>query len=352
MKYKLTLALASSILIIVLIFITWNVFKDKESTSVQNNIKNFVSVTGTDEDELWFYRVNSVKYNKYDNNVYVVDSGNYRIVVLDSDLNYITDFGREGQGPSDFKNPKDIAFDKKGNIVVADRGNNRIQILNKDFKYVSGFRIKDIASFSQSGVLTDSQGRIYINAPSNKSLITVFDIEGNEITNFGEIITEIPAATKDPGAITAADNAVKFAIDGDDNIYCAFFNYPVIRKYDNNFKLKFEINYENLSVAKSIKKRYERIEKEKPSSVNNLMITYRPKAYVKNISADDHYLYLKFGMDDVIYVFDKYNGDLLDERVDFKYERGAKYFDCFDFSSNNFIYAFNRKDMCVVKFKK
>jgi DNA-binding beta-propeller fold protein YncE len=60
-------------------------------------------------------------------NVYVADSTNYRIQVLDKDLNYITQFGSEGTGSGQFENPWGVTVDKNGYIYVVDAGNHRVE---------------------------------------------------------------------------------------------------------------------------------------------------------------------------------------------------------------------------------
>lgn len=75
-----------------------------------------------------------------DGRVYVLDAGNSRIVVLDMDGNYITQFGRHGDGPGEFdfldgrriglvgrNYAGSVAVDDDGFIYVADVGNRRIQ---------------------------------------------------------------------------------------------------------------------------------------------------------------------------------------------------------------------------------
>ena len=69
--------------------------------------------------------------------VYVGDTGNHRIQILDGNLNFIGNFGGRGQ----FKRPQDISFADDGNNVtmyVADHGNNRIQVFTANDIVYSG----------------------------------------------------------------------------------------------------------------------------------------------------------------------------------------------------------------------
>jgi tripartite motif-containing protein 71 len=63
------------------------------------------------------------------NNVYVLDSGNYRIQKFTNDGKFITSWGTQfsGEGQFDYV-VSDIATDSSGNVYVSDYGNDRIQV--------------------------------------------------------------------------------------------------------------------------------------------------------------------------------------------------------------------------------
>jgi DNA-binding beta-propeller fold protein YncE len=60
-------------------------------------------------------------------NVYVIDLKNLRIQKFDSNGNYLTQWGTEGDDEGQFTHPFDIAIDDQNNIYVSDIGNNTIQ---------------------------------------------------------------------------------------------------------------------------------------------------------------------------------------------------------------------------------
>ncbi|MDR3738541.1 MAG: SMP-30/gluconolactonase/LRE family protein [Terracidiphilus sp.] len=67
-----------------------------------------------------------------DGNVYVADTLNNRVEIFDADGNFISEFGKHGDGPGYFARPKGIAVDADGHIWVADQMQDRLQAFNRD----------------------------------------------------------------------------------------------------------------------------------------------------------------------------------------------------------------------------
>ena len=62
-----------------------------------------------------------------ESHVYVTDHYNNRIQKFDSSGTFITTWGSEPPGDSEFSYPKGVAVDDAGNVYVADTNNHRIQ---------------------------------------------------------------------------------------------------------------------------------------------------------------------------------------------------------------------------------
>lgn len=99
-----------------------------------------------------------------DGNLYVADTGNQRIEILDSNGLFIRAFGAQGDRPGEFIRPKGIAVDSEGHIYVADAEFNNFQILTKEGQPLLavgtlGTRSGEFALVA--GIHVDAKDRIY-----------------------------------------------------------------------------------------------------------------------------------------------------------------------------------------------
>jgi DNA-binding beta-propeller fold protein YncE len=67
-----------------------------------------------------------------DGNVYVTDTLNNRVEIFDAVGNFISEFGKAGDGPGHFARPKGIAIDSDGHIWVTDEVQSRVQVFDKE----------------------------------------------------------------------------------------------------------------------------------------------------------------------------------------------------------------------------
>jgi DNA-binding beta-propeller fold protein YncE len=67
-----------------------------------------------------------------DGNVYVTDTLNCRVEIFDADGNFLSTFGKEGDGAGQFERPKGIAVDSDGHIWVVDGAQDRVKVFDSD----------------------------------------------------------------------------------------------------------------------------------------------------------------------------------------------------------------------------
>ena len=100
-----------------------------------------------------------------DQNVYVTDTLNDRVEVFDADGNFISTFGKNGDGAGYFTRPKGIAVDADGHIWVADEMQDRLQVFNQQGQLLTyiGMGHGDLPGQFKSlvGVAIDKQNRVF-----------------------------------------------------------------------------------------------------------------------------------------------------------------------------------------------
>lgn len=110
-----------------------------------------------------------------DNMIYICDSGNNRIIELESgegglEVKRIINSFRGDIENTTFSNPTDVAVSAEGDIYVADQSNNRILKLDKNLNYLLQFdkptdaALGENAVFTPSKIAIDTAGRVYCSA--------------------------------------------------------------------------------------------------------------------------------------------------------------------------------------------
>jgi DNA-binding beta-propeller fold protein YncE len=100
-----------------------------------------------------------------DGNVYVADTLNNRVEIFDADGNFISTFGKAGDGPGYFARPKGVAVDSDGHIWVADQMQDRLQVFNREgqlLTYIGSGHGELPGQFkSLAGVAVDKHNRVF-----------------------------------------------------------------------------------------------------------------------------------------------------------------------------------------------
>ena len=132
--------------------------------------------------------------------VYVADTGNNRIVVMDEAMTRIEDVidGFINQGKEDgFNQPGGVCISEKGQIYVADSQNRRVVVLEKDHSLVriiadpQSESLEDGFVFTPLRIAVDYADRLYVIAQNMFEGIMVFEENGKFSTFFGTIDVEI-----------------------------------------------------------------------------------------------------------------------------------------------------------------
>jgi DNA-binding beta-propeller fold protein YncE len=99
-----------------------------------------------------------------DGNLYVADTLNNRIQIFDADGNYISMFGKAGDGPGYFARPKGVAIDADGHVWVADAIQDRVQVFTSEGQllvYVGGHGELPGQFSTLAGITIDNRNRVF-----------------------------------------------------------------------------------------------------------------------------------------------------------------------------------------------
>lgn len=117
-------------------------------------------------------------------NLYVVDSNEQKILVFTPDLKFKFMFGEKGAGAGKFFKIDDICVDMKGRIYVADSFGGKVQVFGQNGEY-----LLSIGKHAEKGFIyhpisidVDAYNRLWI-IDSQKQAILVFDLNGNLLFN-------------------------------------------------------------------------------------------------------------------------------------------------------------------------
>jgi DNA-binding beta-propeller fold protein YncE len=201
-------------------------------------------------------------------NVYVIDLKNFRVQKFDSNGNYLTQWGTEGDGEGQFTEPFDIAIDKQNNIYVSDVESNTIQKFDETGRFLLrwgkyGYNdgafsdVYSVAIAPNGNVLvTDATGRIQKFDSNGQFLSMIFpepidsqsaflgniavDNQGNIYVAdwYGERIVKFDPEGKALAAWSGSDvgidwfvNMQDIAVEQQGNIYLTDGTEDLVRKF-------------------------------------------------------------------------------------------------------------------------
>lgn len=161
-----------------------------------------LSLGAEKDDNYLFHRVRGLAVDD-ENNIYVVDMGNYRIQKFDQKGKYLRTIGRKGQGPGEFNLPTTMFIDSKHNLYIRDF--RKIHLFNQQGEFTGSFSLDyDLSDFA-----VDEDGHILANAilqPRDPALGAIVKIDPN-----GKVIKKIAEYTF-PGIKIIVGEAATFAL--------------------------------------------------------------------------------------------------------------------------------------------
>lgn len=151
-------------------------------------------------------------------NVYVVDSGNFRIQKFSPGRAFLRSWGEQGTGNGQFVSPDSIAIDADGRVYVADGDRDDVQVFDGDGNYLStigtfGFGDGQLYLFCGGGVAIAANGDLLVSDSCNHRL--------QRFSPAGEYLSTIGGAGAGEGLFTTPN---QIAVDGAGRIYVADYS--------------------------------------------------------------------------------------------------------------------------------
>ena len=149
--------------------------------------KSIKSVGKQGSGPLEFNHPHGVTISPITGHIYIADSGNYRIQVLNPDLTFSHTFGTKGSAEGQFNNARYAAIDRRGLVYITDTENYCIQTFTSEGQFLSQFGTKGSGPGQLNlplGIVIDDNNLMYITEWGNDR-ISIFTTDGQFVRSFG-----------------------------------------------------------------------------------------------------------------------------------------------------------------------
>ena len=120
---------------------------------------------GAEDGEDWelLSRVTQVAFDK-EENLYVLDGGNNRVLVFNQQGKFVRKFGKKGGGPGELMSPVGIAVTTTGEVAVTDLGRPAVSLFKKDGTFIKNLTLGEDFGFPvpQQGTYAHPSGGVVV----------------------------------------------------------------------------------------------------------------------------------------------------------------------------------------------
>lgn len=142
-----------------------------------------------------------------DGAVYVLETGNRKVIVFGANGDLLLSFGTTGNQPGQFSFPSDLVLDAAGNIYVVDEVRKVVSVFTKTGVFVKQLGVGHLSAARYLAV--DGSGKVYVADPTNR---VVKVIDGNN-----NLLLTVGSAGTNPGQFQSAIEGV--TVDAIGRIY-------------------------------------------------------------------------------------------------------------------------------------
>ena len=231
-----------------------------KTANIANSIYlSFIRIIGdinNSDENKYFYYPSDILTDK-EENIYVLDVGNYCVKKFNKNLEFLISFGRKGRGPGEFLLPDQMGITSLGEIIVSDIRNLTFNVFARDGKWIRQFKFGN--NKSSKFKLTNDNNIILYNQnnvsplklnnanKSHTSLVNIYNGK-KKINEIGRYLD-----TNNPIANLLINN-IKLDLDNNENFYIAYSHLNRIEKYSHDgdflFLLERPIYFKNIDLTK------------------------------------------------------------------------------------------------------
>jgi len=117
--------------------------------------------------------------------VYIANTGGSVVLKVSPQGELVARYGSFGSGDGELNQPTDVAVDGEGNLYVVDSENHRIQVLDRDGRYLRQWSISQANTVDSPHIEWGMSGLLFLTDPE-AGLVYVFDQYGRGVTLWGE----------------------------------------------------------------------------------------------------------------------------------------------------------------------
>ena len=149
--------------------------------TLEGDLEFIKSVGQLGKGQLQFSSPQGIAVHPSSHQVFIADTGNHRIQVLNNNLTYSHEFGYNGRENGQFDTPVDVACDSHGNVYVADSLNKCVQVLSSSGQFID--TLSTDTSLSPTGIAIDFMNTVYVN-DGHADTVLVFNSKRQFIKHF------------------------------------------------------------------------------------------------------------------------------------------------------------------------
>ena len=219
------------------------------------------------EEDSFFAQITDLCIDK-NNNIYVADSKLHTIFKFNKNREYITSFGKEGQGPGEFTGRLRISAGNDGNIYVSDHGNNRFCAFSLNGELI---RQQPLPKNSYDYAVANSEGNTFLLSKNGFNVIDCFDPEYKYLDSFIEMKYHLNFPFGYPPKLIFKNLLLRPPISGEvlktisinDDLFVIFNNSLVVMSYDRTNKLIAQFRIDHPRIIDDLKNQLDNARKNR-----------------------------------------------------------------------------------------